>query len=185
MVTTQTPVTPIPGAPAYQVLGQSPHIQRFGVFRRSVVIKDIAIANHSGLGNTLTAWGVGVLPEGSVMYKGTDGNWYLWGTTGGAAQALMSSGGAPQLAILIDPYDTTLNGAGNPVVGQAYFSGCFIMSFIQLALGVFYSDQGTASIGSFLRANDIIVEGTTQVQPGTPYPGTGYGVSIPREDAPV
>jgi hypothetical protein len=180
-----TPVTPVPGPPAYQVLGQSPHIQRFGVLRRSVVIRDIAIANHSTLGNAPTAWGTGVLPEGSVLYKGTDGNWYMWGTTGGAAQALESSGGAPQLSVLIDPYDTTFNGAGNPVVGQAYFSGCFIMSFIQLALNTPWSNQGTGSIESFLRANDIIVEGTTQVQPGTPYPGTGYGVSIPREDAPV
>jgi hypothetical protein len=85
MANVQTPVTPIPGAPAYQVLGQSPHIQRFGVFRRSVVIKDIAIANHTGLGNALTAWGPGVVPEGSVMYKGTDGLWYMLGTTGGAA----------------------------------------------------------------------------------------------------
>jgi hypothetical protein len=179
------PVTPIPGQPAYQVLGQSPHIQRFGVHRRSIVIKDISIANHTGLGNMVTAWGPAVVPEGAVMYKGTDSLWYLWGTTGGAAQALMSSGGAPQLAVLIDPYDTNMNGAGNPVVGQAYFSGCFILSFIQLAAGVPWSGAGTGSIASFLRANDIEVEGTSQVQPGTPYPGLGYGYSIPREDAPV
>jgi hypothetical protein len=181
----QTPVTPIPAQPAYQVLGQSPHIQRFGTFRKSLVIKDVAIANHATLGNLNPAWGIaGVLPEGSVMYLGTDGYWYLYGSTGGAAQALMSSGGAPQLSVLIDPYDTTINGTGNPVVGQAYYSGCFIMSFLVLAQGTYWT-SGANSVASFLRANDIIVEGTTQVQPGTPYPGTGYGVSIPREDAPV
>jgi len=183
MANVQTPVTPIPGQPAYQVLGQSPHIQRFGVFRRSVVIRDISIANHSGLGNALTAWGPGVLPEGSVLYKGTDQKWYLYGTTGGPAQELV--GGDAQLCITVDPYDTTFNGAGNPVVGQAYFSGCFILSFLQLALNTPYTNSGATSLEGQLRSNDIIVEGTTQVQAGTPYPGLGYGVSIPREDAPV
>jgi hypothetical protein len=178
-----TPVTPIVGAPAYQVLGQSPHIQRFGVHHRSVVIKDIAIANHATLGALNAAWGpAGVLPEGSVMYQGTDGRWYLYGSTGGAAQA--QTGGEPYLAILVDPYDTTYNGAGNPIVGQAYFSGCFIMSFLNLAVGTNFT-TGVNSLETYLRQNDIIIEGTTQVQPGTPYPGLGYGVSIPREDAPV
>jgi len=178
-----SPVTPVPGQPAYQVLGQSPHIQRFGVHRRSVVIKDITIANHATFGALNSAWGpAGVLPEGCVMYRGTDGKWYLYGSTGGAAQE--QTGGEPFLSILIDAYDTTINGAGNPVVGQAYFSGCFIMSFIQLAVGTAYA-TGANSIDTFLRENDIIVEGTSQVQPGTPYPGLGYGVSLPRESAPV
>jgi hypothetical protein len=175
--------TPIPGRPAYQVLGQSPHIQRFGVFRKSIVIKDVAIANHTGLGNALTAWGPGVLPEGSVLFKGTDQNWYLFGVTGGAAAEAMSGGN--QLAVLVDPIDTNFNGAGNPVVGQAYFSGCFIASFLQVALNTPFSSAGSNNLVSTLRDNDIIVEGTSQVQPGTPYPGLGYGVSIPVEDAPV
>jgi hypothetical protein len=178
----QTPVTPIPGMPNYQVLGQSPHIQRFGVNRRSVVIKDVAIANHATFTGLNPAWGpAGVLPEGSVIFKGTDNLWYLWGGSGGT-QAV--SGGEPFLAITTDAYDTTINGAGNPVVGQAYFSGAFILSFLNVAVGVYFT-TGVNSLETFLRQNDIIVEGTTQVQPGTPYPGTGYGVSIPREDAPV
>jgi hypothetical protein len=183
MANIQTPVTPIPGQPAYQVLGQSPRIQRFGVFRRSVVIKDIAIGNHTGLSNALTAWGPAVVPEGSIMYKGTDQNWYLWGVGGPAAEA--SGGGVPQLCVLVDPYDTNFNGPGNSVVGQAYFSGCFILSFLQVALNTPFSMSGSNNLVQNLRTNDIIVEGTTQVQPGTPYPGTGYGVSIPMEDAPV
>jgi hypothetical protein len=183
MANVQNPVTPIPGPPAFQVLGQSPHIQRFGVFRRSVVIKDISIGNHVGLGNALTAWGPGVLPEGSVLYKGVDQNWWLYGVTGGPAQETI--GGDVQLCILIDPYDTNFNGAGNPVVGQAYFSGCFILSFLQLALNTSFTTAGSSNLSAMLRNCDIIVEGTTQVQPGTPYPGLGYGVSIPREDAPV
>jgi hypothetical protein len=181
-------VTPIPGPNPYAVLGNSPHIQRFGVHRRSLTIKDIPIANHSGLTNTPTAWGTGVLPEGSVVAKKTDGNWYIWGvTTGGPTDAFISlaAGGIPQLGLLIDPYDTTINGAGNPIMGQAYLSGCFILSFLQFAIGTVYSESGAGSIAGFLRANDIIIEGTSQVQPGATYPGSGYGVSIPREDAPV
>jgi hypothetical protein len=182
-VVPSTPVTPVPSQPSFQVLGQSPHIQRFGVWRRSVVIKDIKIGNHATLGSLNPAWGAaGILPEGSIMYLGTDGSWYLYGSTGGAAQA--QTGGEPYLSILIDPYDTTMNGAGNPVVGQAYFSGCFIMSFLQVAVGTAYT-TGANSLETFLRQNDIMVEGTSQVQPGTPYPGTGYGVSLPRESAPV
>jgi hypothetical protein len=185
-VSSTTPVTPIPGQPSYQVLGQSPHIQRFGVHRRSIVIKDIKIANHATLGNLNTAWGAaGVLPEGSIMQLSTDGNWYLYGASGAGAGTPALIGSTAQLCILIDPYDTAINGTGNPVVGQAYFSGCFIASFLWTANGVTWTDLGANSIVGILRANDIMVEGTTQVQPGTPYPGLGYGVSIPREDAPV
>jgi hypothetical protein len=181
--------TPIPGPVAYQVLGSSPHIQRFGVFRRSLVIKDIAIANHTGLTNTPTTWGTGVLPEGAVMQKATDGNWYMYGvtlpTTSPVTVQAFLSGAIPQMAILIDPYDTTINGAGAPIMGQAYFSGNFILSFLQFGTGTAYSETGAGSIAALLRLNDITVEGTSQVQPGATYPGTGYGVSIPREDAPV
>jgi hypothetical protein len=182
-------LTPIPGPNPYQVLASSPHIQRFGVFRRSVTIKDVAIANHSGLTNAVTAWGTGVVPEGSVIQKATDGNWYMYGvtlpTTSPTTVQAFLSGSIPQMAILIDPYDTTINGAGNPVMGQAYFSGCFILSFLQFGTGTSFSEVGAASIAGLLRLNDIEVEGTSQVQPGATYPGSGYGLSIPREDAPV
>jgi len=190
-------LTPVPGAPAFQWLASSPRVERFGVHRRSVVIKDIAVANHSGLTNTPTLWGTGVLAEGSVMSLGTDGNWYIYGvtlptTTPATTQAFLTlaAGGVPQMCILIDPIDTTINGAGNPVMGQAYFSGDFLLSFLQFAVGTSFSATGAGSIGGFMRANDLIIEGTTQVIPGT-YPGQyqtnppGYGYSIPREDAPV
>jgi hypothetical protein len=180
--------TPIPGPSPYSVLGQSPRNQRFGVHRISITIKDIAIMNHTGLTNAPTAWGTGVLPEGSVMQKCSDGYWYLYGvTTGGPTPSYLSlaAGGVPQLSVLTDPYDTTINGAGNPIMGQAYFSGNFVLSFIQFATGTAYSEAGAGSIAGLLRLNNIMVEGTSQVQPGSTYPGTGYGVSIPREDAPV
>jgi hypothetical protein len=181
-------VTPIPGPNPFQWLGSSPRNQRFGVFRKSVVIKDIAIANHSGLTNALTAWGTGVLPEGSVVQKATDGNWYMYGvtlpTTSPTTVQAFLSGTIPQMAVLVDPYDTTLNGSGNPIMGQAYFSACLILSFLQFGTGTAFAETGAGSIAALMRLNDIIVEGTSQVQPGT-YPGTGYGLSIPREDAPV
>ena len=180
------PLTPIPGPNPYAVLGTSPHNQRFGVHRMSVTIKDIAIDNHNGLTNTPTAWGPGVLPEGSVMQRAINDRWYMYGVTlpsTTAAFMTLAAGGVPQLCVLIDPYDTTINGAGNPVMGQAYFSANLILSFIQLATGTPFSETGAGSIAAFLRLNNIMIEGTSQVQPGA-YPGT-YGVSIPREDAPV
>src|SRR5262245_7729681 len=142
-VAPSAPVTPIPGQPSYQVLGQSPHIQRFGVFKKSIVIKDITIANHAALTNLNAAWGAaGVLPEGCIMQLSTDGKWYLYGAAGGGAGTPAQIGGISQLVVLVDPYDTAINGAGNPVVGQAYFSGCFIASFLWTATGVTWTDQG-------------------------------------------
>lgn len=179
-------LTPIVGAPlAYQVLGTSPHLQRFGVHHRGVTIKNIAVANHTSpaVVNTPTAFGTGVLAEGSIMQKGNDGNWYIYGGTlpGAVAQQFLSlaAGGVPTLALLIDPIDTTFNGAGNPVTTGAYFSGDFILSFLQFAIGGTYN----TALEGFLRLNDIFIEGTSQVTPGT-YPGT-YGVTIPPESAPV
>lgn len=181
------PAPYIPGPPAYQSLASSPRIGRFGVHRRSVTIRDCPIANHTGLTNMITAYGTNVLPEGSVIQKASDGNWYLYGvtlptTTPATTQQFLTlaAGGVPTLAILIDPVDTAFNGAGNPMMGAGYMSGDFVLAFLVFATGTTYN----ATIDGFLKANDIFVEGSSQVLSGA-YPGTGYGASIPREDAPV
>jgi hypothetical protein len=94
----------------------------------------------------------------------------------------LAAGGIPPLCVLVDPVDTTINSASNPVVTQAYFSGSFILSFLQVGGGLVLSNLPL--LLNYLRLNDINVEGTTQIIPGT-YPGTNYGQSIPRESAPV
>lgn len=178
-------VTPIPGPNAYASIGLSPRIQRFGVWRRSVTVKDIPVAAHAALTGTpvITGLTLGVLAAGTVMSQGSDGYWYAYGVTlpGGVNQAFLSltAGGVPPLCLLVDPIDTTINTGTNPVMGAGYFSGDFILSFLQFAGATTFS----TAVASFLRLNDIFVEGTVQVMPGT-YPGTspGYGPDVPRED---
>jgi hypothetical protein len=174
-------VTPIPYSSNYQSFGPSPKIGRFAVsLKGEVSIKDIALANHTGLtgaSNTPT----GVLYEGSIVQKGSDGNWYWYGVTlpgGVTVDFITGATPAPQLAVLVDSYDTNINGGtppANPVNAQAYISGAFMYDWLLMGGA---SPAAVSTIEKYLRLNNIIYEGTSSV-------GATYGPVIPREDAPV
>ena len=172
----------IPYNNAYQTFGPSPRTERFAVsLHELVAIKDVGLANH----NTL-ALNTNVPPnflyEGSIVFLGNDNNWYWVGVTlpGGVLPAYATgvTGSVPtrQLGVLVDSYDTNINGTGNPVNASVYYSGAFMAGWLQVPTGL---AGGVAGLVAELRLNNILVEGhglvTTQ----------GYGPVYPRESAPV
>jgi hypothetical protein len=173
--------TPVPYSAGYQVFGPSPRIQRFAVsLHVNVSIKDIVVGNHTtltGASNTPPNY----LYEGSIMFLNSDGYWYWVGVTqpsGTTAYLTGVSGSNPtrQLAVLVDSYDTNLNSTGNPVNGQAYYSGAFVLPWLNVAAGV---SGGVAGLQAELRVNNILVEGITAVTTQT------YGNVLPITAAPV
>jgi hypothetical protein len=175
--------TPVPYSAGYQVFGPSPRVQRFAVsLHVNVSIKDIVVGNHTTLTGASNS-PAGYLYEGSVMFLSTDGYWYWIGVTlpsGNPSYLTGVSGSNPtrQLAVLIDSYDTNANNTGNPVNAQAYFTGAFVLPWLQVASGVSGGVTGGTLVAE-LRANGILIEGETAVTTQT------YGNVLPLSAAPV